>query len=94
MSYLVELNQDNQNNYISVKEAELDQHDVVRGWRVRYEAHTFDSLEEVANFILNNYEVTDYFFYLNKEDREHLLVVINKIYNANTLKNYRYRKSD
>lgn len=94
MRYLVELNQDNQNNYISVKETELNQHDVVRGWRVRYEAHSLDSLEEVANFIINNYEVINYIFYLSKEDREHLLEVINKIYNANTQKNYRYRKRD
>ena len=80
MKYFVELNQDNQNNYILVKETELDQHDVVRGWRVRYEARTFDSLEEVAKFILNNYEVTDHHFYLNKEDEEKLIGLINEEY--------------
>lgn len=78
MKYLVELKCDNRNNSILVKETELDQYDVARGWRARYEAHTFNSLEEVADFILNNYEVTDHFFYLNKEDEEKLIELINE----------------
>ncbi len=78
MKYLVELKQDSQNNSILVKETELDQYDVVRGWRVRYELHTFNSLEEVANFICNNYEVIDHSFYLNNEDREKLIELINR----------------
>lgn len=78
MMYLVELKQDNQNNSITVKETNLTQCDVARGWRVRYELHTFNFLEEVADFILNNYEVTDHFFYLNKEDEEKLIELINE----------------
>ena len=78
MKYLVELKQDSQNNSILVKETELDQYDVVRGWRVRYELHTFSSLEEVANFICNNYEVIDHNFYLNNEDKEKLIELINR----------------
>lgn len=80
MKYLVELKYDNRNNSILVKETELDQYDVVRGWRIRYEVHIFNSLKEVANFILNNYEVTDHFFYLNKEDEEKLIGLINEEY--------------
>lgn len=78
MMYLVELKQDNQNNSITVKETESHQCDIVRGWRVRYELHTFNSLEEVANFICNNYEVIDHSFYLNKEDKEKLIKLINR----------------
>lgn len=78
MGYLVELKQDNQNNSITVKETESHQCDIVRGWRVRYELHTFNSLEEVANFICNNYEVIDHSFYLNNEDREKLIELINR----------------
>lgn len=78
MMYLVELKQDNQNNSITVKETNLTQCDVVRGWRVRYELHTFNSLEEVANFICNNYEVIDHSFYLNNEDKEKLIKLINR----------------
>ena len=78
MMYLVELKQDNQNNSITVKETESHQCDIVRGWRVRYELHIFNSLEEVANFICNNYEVIDHSFYLNNEDREKLIELINR----------------
>ena len=78
MMYLVELKQDNQNNSITVKETESHQCDIVRGWRVRYELHSFNSLEEVANFICNNYEVIDHSFYLNNEDREKLIELINR----------------
>ena len=78
MGYLVELKQDNQNNSITVKETESHQCDIVRGWRVRYELHTFSSLEGVANFICNNYEVVDHNFYLNSEDKEKLIELINR----------------
>ena len=78
MMYLVELKQDNQNNSIIVKETKSYQCDIVRGWRVRYELHTFNSLEEVANFICSNYEVVDHSFYLNKEDKEKLIELINR----------------
>ena len=78
MMYLVELKQDNQNNSIIVKETKSYQCDIVRGWRVRYELHTFNSLEEVANFICNKYEVIDHSFYLNNEDKEKLIELINR----------------
>lgn len=78
MIYLVELKQDNQNNSITVKETKSPQCNIVRGWRVRYELHTFNSLEEVANFICNNYEVVDHSFYLNNEDKEKLIELINR----------------
>lgn len=78
MMYLVELKQDNQNNSITVKETISHQCDIVRGWRVRYELHTFNSLEKVANFICSNYEVVDHSFYLNKEDKEKLIELINR----------------
>lgn len=78
MNYLVELKQDSQNNSILVKETNLTQYDVVRGWRIRHEIHTFNSLEEVADFICNNYEVIDHNFYLNKEDKEKLIGLINR----------------
>lgn len=78
MMYLVELKQDNQNNSITVKETKSYQCDIIRGWRVRYELHTFNSLEEVANFICNNYEVIDHNFYLNNEDKEKLIGLINR----------------
>lgn len=78
MKYLVELKQDNQNNSITVKETKSHQCDIVKGWRVRYELRTFNSLEEVANFICNNYEVVDHSFYLNKEDKEKLIELINR----------------
>lgn len=42
MNYLVELKQDDQDNYILVRETKLDnQFAIVRGWRVRQETHTF-----------------------------------------------------
>lgn len=78
MKYLVELKQDNQNNSISVKETDLDQCDIVRGWKVRHEIHALDSLEEVADFIVNNYEVTDHTFYLTTEDEAKLIELINR----------------
>lgn len=78
MMYLVELKQDSQNNSILVKETKSPQCNIVRGWRVRYELHTFNSLEEVANFICNNYEVVDHSFYLNNEDKEKLIELINR----------------
>lgn len=76
--YLVELKQGSQNNSITVKETKSHQCNIVRGWGVRYELHTFNSLEEVANFICNNYEVIDHSFYLNKEDKEKLIELINR----------------
>lgn len=78
MKYLVELKQDSQNNSILVRETELDQYCIIRGWRVRHETHTFSSLEDVSNFILSNYEVVDHSFYLNKEDKEKLIELINR----------------
>ena len=78
MMYLVELKQDNQNNSITVKETISHQCDIVRGWRVRYELHTFNSLEKVANFICSNYEVVDHSFSLNKTDKEKLIELINR----------------
>lgn len=78
MKYLVELKQDNQNNSITVKETELDQYCIVRGWRVRHETHTFSSLEEVSNFILSNNDVTDRFFCMHEENKKELMKLIEK----------------
>lgn len=79
MKYLVELNQDNQNNFISVKETELDnQYAIIRGWRVRQDIRTFSSLEEVADFILCNSDVTDYFFCLHQDNEKELLKLLKR----------------
>lgn len=79
MNYLVELKQDDQDNYILVRETKLDnQFAIVRGWRVRYELHTFSSLEEVADFILNNHDVTDHFFCLHQYNEKELLKLIKR----------------
>lgn len=78
MKYLVELKQDSQNNSILVRETELDQYCIVRGWRVRHETHTFSSLEEVSNFILSNNDVTDRFFCMHEENKKELMKLIEE----------------
>ncbi len=79
MNYLVELNQDSQNNSILVRQTELNnQYASIRGWRVRQDIRTVSSLEEVADFILNNSDVIDHFFCLHQDSEKELLKLLKR----------------